>query len=295
MQLKKFLVIVDAKRENQPALVRAAWLAKKLSASLDILLVDYESIFESFGISKNQIISDKQQWLDKLVQPLKDDGLVVNAMVRWNKVFYKEILAVADELKPDIIFKSAYSESMLKRLFITSSSWQLIRNCKYPLWLAQHDDWEGSTLCAALDPLHASDKPAYLDNELIKISETLANTLKLTANYLHSYAPISQSQLFGAEQSDAYKQYLVDFSHKHTVAFDKLLANYPEITKEQQFLLEGFAEEVIPQFVKQRQVSLMIMGAVARDSLDNLLIGHTAERVLEVIECDLLVIHPKSN
>lgn len=297
MQLKKFLVIVDAKRKNQPALVRAAWLAKKLSATLDILLVEYESFFDSFSLfnekTKNQLLSDKQQWLDNLVQPLRDEGLVVKTIVRWNKLFYKEILAVADELKPDIIFKSAYSETMLKRLFITSSSWQLIRNCTYPLWLAQHDSWEGSTLCAALDPLHVSDKPAYLDNELIKISEALSRTLALKANYLHSYAAVSQSQLFGTEQSEDYKRYLVDFSQTHKDAFEKLLANYPKIAKNQQFLLKGLAEEIIPEFVKQHKVGLMIMGAVARDSLDNLLIGHTAERVLELIECDLLVVHPK--
>ncbi len=34
------------------------------------------------------------------------------------------------------------------------------------------------------------------------------------------------------------------------------------------------------------------MGAVARGQLDNALIGQTAERVFEEVECDLLVIRP---
>lgn len=34
------------------------------------------------------------------------------------------------------------------------------------------------------------------------------------------------------------------------------------------------------------------MGAIARGHLDTALIGHTAERVLEAVDCDLLVIKP---
>lgn len=299
MQLKKILAVVDPKHGRQPALKRAAWLAKQASATLELLLVEYNSSFEGFRLfsssenkGKESLLTNKQEWLDVLAKPYRDEGLTVNTTVRWNKISYKEVLDYADELKPDIIFKSAYSENMLKRLFITNSCWQLIRHSVTPLWLVQHSDWEGDRICSALDPMHVSDKPAYLDNELIKITQELSSILNMPANYLHSYAAMPRPQLFGGDQTKAYDQYLKNFTKEHKDAFDKLLNNYPDIKKEQQFLIEGFAEEVIPNFVKEHQVGLMIMGAVARGSLDNLLIGHTAERVLEAIECDLLVIHP---
>ncbi|WP_414730889.1 universal stress protein [Vibrio vulnificus] len=38
-----------------------------------------------------------------------------------------------------------------------------------------------------------------------------------------------------------------------------------------------------------------MMGAVARGHLDNALIGQTAERVLEEVECDLLVLKPTND
>lgn len=301
MQLKKFLVVVDPKRGRQPALKRAAWLAEKASASLELLLVEYDSSFDGFHLfgsggnkGKDSLLTNKQEWLDVLAKPLRDQGLTVNTTVRWNKLSYKEVLNFANEIKPDIVFKSAYSDNMLKRLFITNSSWQLIRNCTMPLWLVQHGDWEGNKLCSALDPMHMSDKPAHLDNQLIQISKELSKILEMPANYLHSFAAMPRPQLFGGEQSQAYDQYLKNFTKEHTEAFQKLLGHYPEIAQDQQFLIEGFAEEVIPNFVKEHHIGLMIMGAVARGSLDNLLIGHTAERILEAIECDLLVIHPQN-
>lgn len=299
MQLKKILVVVDEKHNRQPALKRAVWLAKQSFASLEILLVDYDSSFDSFlsfskekKADKESFLANKQKWLDNLIQPIKEQGISINTTVRWNKVYYKEILNFVDEIKPDIVFKSAYSENMIKRLFITNSSWQLIRNCTYPLWLVQHSDWDNNSICVALDPLHTSDKPAYLDNELISISQVLSKILHISTKYLHSYAAMPKPQLFGGENSEAYNQYLKEFIKEHTDAFEGLLSHYPEISKENQFLLEGFAEEVIPNFIRRHNISLMIMGAVARGNLDNLLIGHTAERVLESIECDLLVIHP---
>lgn len=299
MQLKKILVVIDEKHNRQPALKRAVWLAKQSSASLEVLLVDYDSSFDSFlsfskekKTNKASYLANKKKWLDNLIQPIKEQGLSINTTVRWNKVYYKEILNFADEIKPDIVFKSAYSENMIKCLFITNSSWQLIRNCSYPLWLVQHSDWENNNISVALDPLHTSDKPAHLDNELIAISQVLSKILHIPTNYLHSYAAMPKPQLFGGENSEAYNQYFKGFVKEHTEAFEGLLNRYPEIPKKNQFLLEGFAEEVIPNFIRQHNISLMIMGAVARGNLDNLLIGHTAERVLESIECDLLVIHP---
>lgn len=300
MQLKKILAVVDQKHGRQPALKRAAWLAKQASATLELLLVEYNPSFDGFHLfgsgenkGKESLLANKQEWLDVLAKPFRDEGISVNTTVRWGKISYKEVLDYANEIKPDIIFKSAYSENMLKRLFITNSCWQLIRNCTIPLWLVQHGDWEGNKLCSALDPMHMSDKPAYLDNELITVTQELSKTLNMPAYYLHSYAAMPRPQLFGGDQSKAYDQYLKNFTKEHKDAFAKLLSHYPDIAQDQQFLVEGFAEEVIPSFIKDHQIGLMIMGAVARGSLDNLLIGHTAERVLEAIECDLLVIHPQ--
>ncbi|OOK86569.1 universal stress protein, partial [Pseudomonas aeruginosa] len=48
-------------------------------------------------------------------------------------------------------------------------------------------------------------------------------------------------------------------------------------------------------FVRANDIDLLLMGAVARGHLDNALIGQTAERVLEEVECDLLVLKPTND
>ena len=56
--------------------------------------------------------------------------------------------------------------------------------------------------------------------------------------------------------------------------------------------LEGDPEEALPDFLEKEKVDLLIMGAVSRSRLDSALIGHTAERLLDSVSCDVLVIKP---
>ena len=41
-----------------------------------------------------------------------------------------------------------------------------------------------------------------------------------------------------------------------------------------------------------RGIDLLLMGAVSRSHLDRALLGNTAERILEAVHCDLLVLKP---
>ena len=90
-----------------------------------------------------------------------------------------------------------------------------------------------------------------------------------------------------------YERFVLQHEERHRQAFDDLLAAYPEIAAERH-LLAGYAEQAIPDF-RANDIDLLLMGAVARGHLDNALIGQTAERVLEEVECDLLVLKPTND
>jgi len=113
--------------------------------------------------------------------------------------------------------------------------------------------------------------------------------LNMQADYIHSYAPLPRTMVFDTELVAAYDQYVERSAKHHRDAFEKLMAGYP-IEKTNRHLLEGFPEESIPEFVKKHGIDLLVMGAVSRGNLENALIGNTAERILEAVQTDLLVI-----
>lgn len=299
MKLQRLMVVIDAEHQQQPALQRAVEVARETGAALHLLQVEYHPSLESglldsrlLDRARETIVRQSCEALRTSVAHLSTEGLQIEVDVRWGKRRHEEILSRVAVLQPDILFKSTHPSSALRRLLFSDTSWQLIRRCPAPLWLVHDAESSGKRLCAALDPLHSADKPAALDHQLIRTSQALQAALGLQAEYLHAQAPLPRSLLFDAEVAQEYEDYVTQCSREHREAFDKLIAQHA-IDRAQAHLQEGFAEEVIPRFVREHNIGLLVMGAIARGHLDSLLIGHTAERVLERVECDLLVIKPE--
>ncbi|MDG9758183.1 universal stress protein [Pseudomonas sediminis] len=299
MKLQRLMVVIDAEHQQQPALQRAVEVARETGAALHLLQVEYHPSLESglldsrlLDRARKTIVRQSCEALRTSVAHLSAEGLQIEVDVRWGKRRHEEILSRVAVLQPDILFKSTHPSSALRRLLFSDTSWQLIRRCPAPLWLVHDAESSGKRLCAALDPLHSADKPAALDHQLIRTSQALQAALGLQAEYLHAQAPLPRSLLFDAEVAQEYEDYVTQCSREHRQAFGKLIAQHA-IDRAQAHLQEGFAEEVIPRFVREHNIGLLVMGAIARGHLDSLLIGHTAERVLERVECDLLVIKPE--
>lgn len=301
MQLRQLLVVIDPSQPLQPALQRAQWLARATAASIELLLCEYNSALdhsplfdpETLANGRSVLLAQLQADLEVTAQPLREQGLRVTVQVLWGKVAEQVILQRVAELQPDIVFTSTRHQGPLKRLLFGHSYWQLLRHCPAPLWLVQHGDWRGRSLCAALDPLHSADKPAVLDQQLIAAAKVLSEALEMPALYLHSYPPLPPSLLFDSQLVNNYEHYNQLCAQQHQAAFEQLLqaANVPLTSAT---LLQGFAEQELPRFVREQGVDLLLMGAISRGHLASALIGNTAERVLEAVDCDVLVLKPQS-
>jgi universal stress protein E len=57
-------------------------------------------------------------------------------------------------------------------------------------------------------------------------------------------------------------------------------------------LEQGSAMDVLPRVVERLGADVLVMGAVSRSRLQELFVGSTAERVLDRIACDVLVVKP---
>ena len=299
MKFERLLVLIDAERKDQPALQRAAWLAERTGAELHLLLCAFSSSLDHnlflegprLEQARDAFLEERRNWLDTLAAPLRSNGGKVHTRVIWSKQRQRASLDAISALQPDLVFKSAHHHGLLKRLLLSNSDWELLRHCPAPLWLVHHGEWQARKLCAALDPLHSADKPAALDHRLIGIAGELATHLGLEAHYLHSFAPLPRSLVFDLEMVMSYEQYSAKCASQHREAFEQLLAEHA-IPPTSSHLLEGYAEQSIPAFVREQGIDLLLMGAISRGQLDAAIIGNTAERVLDEVECDLLVVKP---
>lgn len=296
MKLEQLLVVIDASQPSHPALERAAWLARGTQARLHVLLVEYSAALDGSLLenslqnrARDALLEQRGKWLEALLTPLCDEGLSIQQEVRWGKRLHETVLDVAAGLQPDLVLKSAAHNNLLRRLLLTDSCWQLMRHCPFPLWLVHHAEWRGRNLCTAVDPLHKDDKPATLDHHLIDTSQALSSALGLHADVVHCHAPLPRTLLNNAELLATYQQFVADDAQQHSKTFDELIHQHA-IAPDSAHLLEGAPENMLPRFVRKHEIDLLVMGAIARGRLDTILIGHTAERLLESVDCDLLVI-----
>ncbi len=172
MNLHNLLVVVDPSSDEQPALSRAQWIAERSGASVELLLCDFNPaldgglFFDSHSLqrARDLYLDERVTWLEQLSMPLQQAGIRTQVEAQWGKPLDRMVLQRVGETRPDLVLKSTRKHNLLRRLLLGNSDWQLIRHCPQPLWLVHHDAWRGQRLCAALDPLHASDKPAALDH-----------------------------------------------------------------------------------------------------------------------------------
>jgi universal stress protein E len=76
---------------------------------------------------------------------------------------------------------------------------------------------------------------------------------------------------------------------EHREALDTLLSGYP-VDAAQVHLEEGVPHQVLVQTAQQHGIDIVVMGAVSRSGLRRIFVGSTAERALDRLPCDLVIV-----
>ncbi|MDH3363180.1 MAG: universal stress protein [Gammaproteobacteria bacterium] len=303
-EISKILAVVDPTTEDQPALRRAAWLAKKNNAELELLVCYYneylsgDRLFDSPSLEKarDEVIQSHEKHLEKLAEPLRADGIVVKTTALWDHPLYEGVVRRAVDSKTDLIFKDTHHHSAVARALLTNTDWNLIRTCPLPLWLVKPVEIADPPIfVAAIDPMHQHDKPAALDDEILHVSKALAKKVGGELHAFHSYDP---RIAVATATANAYIPVSLPFDeiekqmHEDHQKRFKEITEFHKIDDDRAHLVAGLTHEELPIIAEQLQADVVVMGAVARNRWKRLFIGATAERTLEHLPCDLLIIKP---
>jgi universal stress protein E len=67
-----------------------------------------------------------------------------------------------------------------------------------------------------------------------------------------------------------------------------------KIARSRRYLIAGRAIDAISEAAKRSRSAIVVMGVVSRSGIKRLLIGNSAERILDELTCDILVLKPQS-
>ncbi len=183
----RLLVVIDPAAHTQPALARAAALARKVPAQLTLLICDYDRHLTRAGLVKSApltaarpvVLATHAERLEALAAPLRAEGIKVVVDARRHRPLHEGIILAASESRADVVFKDTHPDSVLKRAIFSSTDWNLIRQCPAPLWLVKPRVSPANPLfVAALDPMHARDKDGCLDRRILATGSELCSALE---------------------------------------------------------------------------------------------------------------------
>jgi universal stress protein E len=198
--------------------------------------------------------------------------------------------------KPDVVLAESHHHSKMSRWFVTHTDWELIRSCPCPLWLVKTPRLaDNARVMTAIDPFHAHSKPAALDEEVLRIASIAAGD-KGRLGTTHIYPqPITMvaGGLGEPVWVSAPANELRRVKQRVSQAVDAV-ADRHAIKKSDRIVQAGDAGLELPQAIKEWKATLLVMGAVSRSALKRAFIGHTAERVIDAVQCDVLIVKPRS-
>jgi universal stress protein E len=172
----------------------------------------------------------------------------------------------------------------------------LIRACPAPLWLVKTSKLADSQrVMTAIDPFHAHSKPAALDEEILRAAKIAVGD-KGRVGVSHIY-PLPITMVAGGMGEPVWvtapAAELKRVKQRVSEAVAKEADRYG-VMRPDRVVIAGDPAAELPLAVRDWKATLLVMGAVSRSALKRAFIGNTAERVIDAVHCDVLIVKPRS-
>jgi universal stress protein E len=302
-RIRRILVAVkDPAAKKLPVVAKAAQLAEALGATLELFHALAEPIVVEKVAATGRPLADyqarrKAQVLAELEQraaTLRAAGIRVEVATEWDYPPAEAIVRRAVRGDANLVVAERHATKHRAAWLLTYTDWELVRLCPVPLLVVKSDaPWNKPAILAAIDPAHRFAKPARLDSEILALGLKLRDALAARFAVVHAYASLPTVPLMPATDTAAtYARRTAAASVKAArERLDRALRGR-DVPESERWVVDASPVEAIPESARRQGSSLVVMGAVSRSGLKSLFIGNTAERVLDALTCDVLVVKP---
>jgi universal stress protein E len=301
-RIRRILVAIkDPASGALPALGKAAQLARALDAELVLFQalttpLDLGSDLVRRGALRQmerKARDSAQARLERHAQRLRRLRIRVSAVAEWDYPAHEAVIRAAMRAGADLIVAERHAGRHLAAALLRLTDWELLRLAPLPVLLVKRGGrYRRPRVLAAVDPDHRYGKSAQLDRNILGAGALLAGALKGALHLVHAYSPVP---LTAYTHGTLSQEILEDMQRRSTRAAEKNvegLASKAGIPARRRHLIARHPSDAIEQVADETRSAIVVMGALARGGLKRLLIGNTAERVLDYLPSDLLIIKP---
>lgn len=292
--------IKDPASRRHATLDKVARLAKELGASLELFTALTAPLFLELAPMTSQSLDDMQRdaldlrrrQLEKLAARARKLGVTTQVAVEWDSPAHEAIARRARGMRADLVVAECHRGRRLAPWLLHLTDWELLRESPARVLLLKNArPWRRPTVLAAVDPSHAHAKPARLDAAIIAQASAVTRRLRGRLEVMHCDHPSLLGFTSGDPAMDAVALQ-ISYAAQQRADRDEFekFAQRHRVPLARRHLLEGAPAFGIPRLARKLGADVVVMGAISRSGLKRVFIGGTAERVLESLRCDVLVV-----
>lgn len=300
---KPILCVVELENDPQSVVARATWLAKQFSCDLELVLSEpvtnylgdsFVYLLETQMLAES-VRAEQEALLERLAASAEEQGVKVSVSLSNERPEADMIVEKAEACDAYFVVKGTHYHTPLERATLAHTDWQLIRKLTQPLWFVKGKEWHDSPrVVASVDPVHSHDKDASLDREIIRSAQRMVDACDGKLMLFHSYQRLEEigSRVTWRIKPEKFAVDKLDekIRAEHREALDSLAKEFG-IDADAVHQLPGRTHELLPTFARANGVDLVVMGAIARSGLQRRIVGSTAAKTLDHLQCDVLVVH----
>jgi universal stress protein E len=297
---RKILVAIkDPYARSHPAVAKAAQIARATGAQLELFHALSTPVYVDLVAQRSatSLVDQPRKRavgrLNALAVKLRRAGLRPSVAVESDFPAYEAIIRRARRIGADLIVADCHTGHRASWL-LQLTDWELLRHSPVPVLLIKNRrPYRHPVILAAIDPMHAFAKPGNLDARILEAGALVKNAMRGSLHVMHAYypAPIGATpiEILNPAVATELQEKAESQARK---GFERALRRQ-RIPPARQHLVLKHPFDAIEDVARRTRTDILVMGAISRSGLRRIFIGNTAERVLDAVGCDVLIVKPR--
>ena len=246
---------------------------------------------------RQHLEAERRTYLDGLVRTALPNRSVATA-VRTGKAFLETVHHVRAE-GHDLVIKTAEEIDGVSRRLLASTDQHLLRKCPATVWLrrAGRPQRPGVVMAAVDVDLEGSDEPeteAALNRRILDRAAVIAAWAGARLHVVTVWDSPDESLVRAWSPQGGADSYARDLENRLRRRLDDLASEsaLPAARAACCHVERGSAHRVLPEVARRLGADLLVLGTVARTGVPGLIIGNTAEDILNSVDIPLVAVKP---
>ncbi|MEX5728690.1 universal stress protein E [Rhodovulum iodosum] len=305
-RFKNILVVCDGQSAFESAFDRVAGLARANTAEVTLIDVvetaegELARLFSALPGARgheieDQVIDVHRARLEALAAPLREQDVPVRTTVQLGIPFIQIIRRVLRD-GHDLVVKGA--QRAPAQPFLRGPDMHLMRKCPCPVWVLNSSAEPCARhILAAVAPDPDEKVQGGLNRTIMELATSLARQDEARLDVLNVWDLPEESTLrhsLAKVPPEEVDQLVANAERQSASRLQQLTGEFARYNDLMRVLhIKGMAADVILEHVAAEGIDTIVIGTLARTSVEGFFIGNTAETVLNRVTASVLAVKPK--